>query len=348
MHFYEYLFTSLIIIIMLVAASTMVATFPETSSDVSEREQLKEVAQKIMTQLLVNCGEPPDWGSNINIHSSDITMFGLAAYSYTTREAYTLDPDKVSRLNKFLQNIKPTLYIQPQQVATLLNLGNDYGFKIEFYPSLNVTVNLENSQVKVKVTSNYDALPIVNANIVAKLYYYDASMQTIKNNVLESKATDYTGECILDFQEATDNKVLILIINYHGIKITKVVMSENVMKACLLGDYMFLPEYSISEDSSVVEVYIIEDGEGKSKIKDIAYTVKAKDGGYIPSYIEPSTKAILAVSGNTLICATKEMPKSYATIDEDFSIPFAYSLERTVVIDNSLWIIRLYVWRMSW
>lgn len=347
MHMYEYLFTAILIIAILVASSMMVMTFPKSPSNVSEREQLKEVAQKIMTQLLLSPGEPPEWGSDITLNASGIVMLGLAAYSYTTREAYVLDPDKVLRLNSLLQNFKPALYIQPQDAIHLLNLGNDYGFKIEFYPALNVTVDLDN--YKVKVTSNYNGLPIVGANLVARLYYLEGSSQIVGTQ-LKTGITDYAGECILNFSEvSTDKKVLTLVVEYFGIQITTVVASQNVIDACFLGNYLLLNSGLSLSENNVLEIYITKDGEGQFTIKDIAYSIAEMGNGQCQlSYIEPSTKAILAVANDNLICALKIIPESYASIGGDVFIPFAYSVERTVSIDNTLWIVRLYVWRMSW
>ena len=42
------------------------------------------------------------------------------------------------------------------------------------------------------------------------------------------------------------------------------------------------------------------------------------------------------------------VPDEYSSIQDVVSFPFAYSLERSVIIGNSAYVARLYLWRMVW
>jgi len=351
MHIYEYLFTAIIIVLILLSSSTMIETISEPSRSTSEKEQLKVTAQKLMTQLLLDPGNPPDWGNNIDIDPSNLTTFGLAKYSETTREAYVLDADKVLRLD----NTNP-LFLPPSSVINLLNLGYEYGFALEFYPALNVTIAPINStsssdRYNINVTE-YNELPIVMADVTARMYYYNSSSQTIATTGAIFNQTGADGKCIVDFGNVTtEMKILSLVINYYGIRIVKsFTVGSNVTQVHLIGNHALLNQpYNLS--SSATEIIVTK--------KDGVYTIESVKSNlnkinatiFELAYVEPSTVAILTVSedGTKLILASKEATLTYSSIQGvSLSFPFAYSIERSVTIGGSAYIVRLYLWRMSW
>lgn len=352
MHIYEYLFTAIIILTILLASSAIIETVSEPSRSTSEKEQLKVTAQKIMTQLLLDPGNPPDWGNNIDIDPNNLTTFGLAKYSETTRDAYVLDPDKVLRLD----NTNP-LFIPPSSVINLLNLGYEYGFALEFYPALNVTITPINStsssdRYNINVTSEYSGLPIVMADVTAKMYYYNSSSQIIASTDSIANWTRADGKCIVDFGNVTtEMKILSLVINYYGIRIVKsFTVGSNVTQAHLIGNYALLNQaYNLS--SSATEIIVTKKG-GVYTIENVVSNLnKIEDTIFELAYVEPSTVAILTISedGTKLIIASKEVTLTYSSIQGvALSFPFAYSIERSVTIGGSAYIVRLYLWRMSW
>jgi len=353
MHIYEYLFTAIIIVAILLASSTMIGTFPEPSRGISEKEQLKVAAQKLMTQLLLDPGDPPDWGSNVAINESNLKTFGLAKYSETTREAYVLDPDKVLRLNS-----THPFYIPPSSVINLLNLGYEYGFTLEIFPALNVSIAPQGSgKYEVSVSSEYGGLPIVDASVTARMYY--VSNGTIKRSPPSAPLTSQTrvnGECTFNFSDiSSDMKVLILVINYHGVRVVKVFPAgSNVTRAYLIGEHLFLNEaYNISSNEAyeiIVDKNFTSSTSGYM-IEDLKFSLnKVEDKKFDLTYVEPSTVAVLAVSedGTRLIFTSKEVNLTYSSIPGVWSFPFAYSVERSVIIGGSAYIVRLYLWRMSW
>jgi len=352
MHIYEYLFTAIIIVTILLASSTMIGSVSEPSRSTSEKEQLKVTAQKIMTQLLLDPGNPHDWGSNIDIDPSNLTAFGLAEYTETTREAYVLDSDKVLRLD----STNPLL-IPSSSVINLLNFGYDYGLALEFYPALNVSIPLITSDnYTVRVTSDYGELPIVGANVSARIYYYDSSKKMIENTPLIVDQTSIDGQCIVDFSTLglpTEMKVLILVVDYYGVRIVKTHIPtwSNVTQAYLIGSNLFFSQpYNIS-DNEAYEIIATKKG-GTDTIENVTYSLSMEEEKKFKlPYVEPSTVALLTVSqdGTKLIFASKEATLTYSSIPGvSLSFPFAYSIERSVTIGGSAYIVRLYLWRMSW
>ena len=131
METYEYLLAAIIVVLMLIAASTMVIALTDPIRSASQKEQLEVVGEKVMTQLLLDPGSPVNWGKE-NISIAELSSFGLAKYDGTSREAYYLDPDKVQRLNF---ESEPS-YFPALRAAELLNIKNDYGFTLEFNQTL--------------------------------------------------------------------------------------------------------------------------------------------------------------------------------------------------------------------
>lgn len=340
MHIYEYLFTSIIIVLMLVASSTMIGTVSEPLIGISEKEQLKVAAQKILTQILLNPGDPADWGSNFDVKAESLKAFGLAKYGESTCEAYVLDPDKVLRLNL---SVTDPLYIPSSRVLELLNLGYDYGFAMELYPAISVTVDETSNEVYV--TSRQDGLPIYYAKVHARLYFYNDVSQKIESTSQLDTTTGVDGKCAVNFGVSAEKKILTLVVDYFGIRIMKVVnlSGSNVKKAYIIGNRL----YGVGDVFENPMQIMVNKRAGSYAIESIAYT-PAKD-------IEPSTVAVLGVEGSDLVYASrlpisessKEDRLVYSSIEGFSSLPFAYSVERSVIICGSAYNIRLYLWRMS-
>jgi hypothetical protein len=342
MHSYEYLFAAVVLVAMLLSSSIMIGAISEPWSSTSEREQLKVAAQKIITQILLTTGDPPEWGSNVSLTENQLNTFGLAKCSDSTREAYALDPSKVLRLT--LNSTDP-LYISPSRVKELLNLGYDYGLALEFYPALKVTLNDFN---EVSVHSEQDNLPIFNAKVIAKIYYYNESSCQISCTEQTEGNTDFDGKCPLNFDTSSvpKDRLLILMIDYYGVRVNFAKpFGSNFERAYLLGNRVYGNE--ISENGVQI---MINKKTGKYEIESVPYSTS--------KCLEPTTIAVLAVSndGSKLIYAPRlPFPEAlegekltYSTI-QNFNLSFAmaYSIERSVIICGAVYIVRLYLWRMS-
>ena len=356
MHSYEYLFTAIIIFAILIASTTIVSIMPQPSINVSEKEQLKTVAQKIMTQLTLNPGNPPDWGSNLTVGSSTLTAFGLAKYGEIARGAYVLDLDKVQRLN---ENLPQNLYVPPSRVIDLLNLGNDYGIKIEFVPALNATVateiNSNSATIYVNVTGQ-NMLPIANVNVTARIFYlYDGQIQ---KTPIFTNFTGIDGQCMIKFDGfSSEDALLVLVIDYYGIRIIKTcILNAALTQAFFLGDHLILNS-SLSIISDTAYQIIVAESDGTYMIDYALCGLNLTNEFSVPSYslyeinyTEPSAIALLAVAngGSDLMVACKSVPSCYSSIPGDASSPLIYMLERSVKIGESLYTMRLEIWRMSW
>lgn len=324
----------------------MVSTFSSPASNASDRDQLKAAAEKVMTQILLDPGYPYEWGSQ-NIPYQNLLSFGLAQYGQTSRQAYELDPDKVLRLNTTLQGSR-SYYVLPSKASDLLALGNDYGFTLEFDQTLHTTATkVGTNKYLIKVTSEY-SLPVIAANVSAILYGLDG-----KNIVLSSSnfnRTSYDGTCLLDFVgNYGSSRALIVAINYYGVQVTSILGAENAIKASLLGDNVILNS-SVSISSDVREVIVVQGSRGTEfRNFTVGYTNPNPPNFLINPFPEPSAVGIVGVTdrGNLMIAQRDFSEISYRTIPAIRSASSSYSLDRTVLIGGSTFLVTLYLWRMS-
>jgi len=348
----DYLFAAVIIVTIVFASSTMIMTISEPIRTMSEREQLKIVSQKLMAQILLNPGDPGDWGKDISTEEGNLKTFGIAMYSETTREAYALDPDKVLRLNSGLRELNSTrrLYVSPSRVINLLNLGKDYGLALEIHPALKVEVQktpgLDNYTVSVKAPDS--ELPMVGASVTARMYYYNAGGISSLNSTTQK--TDYEGKARFDLVSIpTEMKVLVFVVDYNGISVLKLFRGSSVITGYLLGNHLFINKAS-SVSGNVKEVIIIKKAGGYAVEAITSSLTKVEEERFDLTYVEPSTVAVLVISedGASLVLASREVEMTYSSIPGTVSFPFSYSVERTVIINGSAYIMRLHLWRMSW
>ena len=369
MHIYEYLFTGIIIVAILLSSSIMITTLSEPTTEVSEKEQLKVAAEKLITQILLDPGHPLDWGSDTTVEPDS---FGLAKHNETMREAYTLDPDKVLRLN-LKEN--SSYYMPPSLVLELLNLGNDYGLAIEIYTPLDVSlypVNVSRDIYEIGVFSEHMGLPVANAVINASLFFLTGG-----KNISSAKASARTGDegkCLVDFSnyvpQATEilGRIIIVVVDYSstvetlqkllpyattGIRVVKVFALESrVRQASILGNHVLFDE-PINLDSEVHEIIVVKQNETSGyAIIDVRSELD-RSTVEMPTFIhfEPFTVAALAVTedGANLVLATRTMTLTYTSLPGVRVFPaLAHSIERTVIIDGSTYTIRLTLWRMTW
>lgn len=353
MHIYEYLFAAILIVSILLGSSIMIGTLSDPHRDISEKEQLKETAQKIMTQILLDPGEPVNWGSNISVRENDLKAFGLAMYGETTREAYVLDPNKVLRLNK----TEPSLAVTPISVLNLLNLGYDYGIALEFLDPLIVGISETSNSDKyeVSVSSEYGGLPVAGANVTARIFHApDLSNDIIGTNTTHN-FTRTNGNCTIDFGNIeSERKIAIIAVDYYGVRTVKTYVREQSLQNSkvkfvnILGNYLFSATMPKEIASEIVVTKNVVSGE--YLIRNTTFSVDTATSPYELNYLDPYTLAVLIVSHDdqSLLVATKDITSTYSSISGSWSFPFAYAIERTVVAGGSTYIARLHLWRMSW
>ncbi len=345
MEAYEYLFTGIIIIAILTGSTAMTAMLSEPSRGLSEREQLKVTAQKVMTQLTLEPGSPPDWGSNPALGGEDMKLFGLARHSETARDAYVLDPDKVGRLRA-----SSTLGIPPSRAAELLNLRGSYGFRIELRRPLEVNVTrISASEFNVSVFSPIGLSPIAGANVTAALYTYEGGFKALEPTGGRA-ITGADGRCTLRFEGGAETGVIALLVDHKGLRAFKLIpIGGPVERASLLAGRLVL-EGDEELAGEALEI-IPTRGEGGPALLSLTQAISRVEAAkYELSYLEPSAEAVLAVSldGSRLFYAPRVDELVYSTSEGDEPIPFSYSVERSVAVGGSIYTLRLYIWRMVW
>ena len=357
MHIYEYLFAGVIIIALLLGSTVMVTTLSSPASNASDKDLLKVTAEKIMTQMLLDSGYPYDWGS-ANTSQQNLKVFGLAKYGQTSREAYILDPDKVLRLNSNASYYFPAgaasslPNLENYTASSLLNLGKDYGFTLEFNETLQVNVNQTGPTdiYSISVASDY-ALPIMGANVSAVLYYIDSNSK-IAHEEPQYRTTLFDGFCVFNFGGSiTTPKVLAVAVNYYGAHTAKLYSVNSTLSATLFGSQLIADPnqpYNISGAADSREIILIPTSTG-FETRDFSIGNAGTSTNFVlDSSPEPSAIAVLAVSGNKLLVASRDFSMiSYRTIPAIRSAASAYSLERTVLIGGSTFTATLYFWRMS-
>jgi len=346
MHVYEYLFTAIILIAIMLGSTMMVTMISAPSRDSAARDELKITTEKIMTQILLDPGFPYNWGSE-NTPASDMKFFGLAKYGQTSREAYMLDPDKVLRLNSILQQE----YVTPASAAGLLNMGtnpSDYGFTLEFNETLQIStpepVQGPPDTYTVSVNTTYN-MPAINAQVTAFLYYLDAA------GIAKTETTGVfnDGKYTLSFnngsQPTGNSKTMLVIADCNGAHIAKIFPISGTITAYLLGSSIIHPSEPIAIGGAAVKETILIKDNSKFTTRD--FRVYMKDSTTMTQPPEPSAIAVMAVSGTKLLVAYRDYSISYRTSFAVRSTTFAYSLQRRVIIGESTYTATLYLWRMS-
>ena len=358
MQIYEYLFAGLIIVALLTGSTVMMISMSTPISNASDKDLLKVTGEKIMTQLLLDPGYPSSWGSD-NV-PQEITVFGLAKYGQTSRDAYDLDPNKVLQIGKIdgLTNYP----ISKNIVLDLLNLENTYGFTIEFKEALRITSPQQTgpNSYSITVTSDYN-LPLMGTQVSAVLYYIDNSQSPpkIAHEGTIHGSTLYDGSCSLEFTSSpTTDKILFVAANYYGIHQAKLfqINSGTPLHATLFQDRL-VPDpatpYQIQNGADSREVLLIRTESG-FEANDFQITNAGTASNFVlENPPENSAIAVIAISGNNLLLADRDFSQIvYRTIDfpdpNTRATDSAYSLDRTVQIDGSTFTATLYIWRMSY
>ncbi|MEM3046868.1 MAG: hypothetical protein QW057_07285 [Candidatus Bathyarchaeia archaeon] len=381
---YEYLFTALIIVTIVVAASTMLTSMTTPLKMVSEREQLKVTTEKLLSQILLSTGAArladgtvtADWGRNLSVRAADLTSFGLAKFSETTRESFVLDVDKVQRLSLPIPELAVTAgeARDPLRLIVWREQGIDYGFAIEIYPTINVTIGQKTpTQEDYTVTvTNDEGLPLPSANITALMYYvYQGVLKSLAPST-GPQPTDVTGSSTMNFTKPQrmsqdewrdgygQTKVLALIVDYYGARNVQLLpRGKKTGTFYVLGDHMFIRKEGaqVINPSNVTEILAIRRG-GISSFTNVTFQVNSTssvDPGfneYVMEYVEPSATGFLVNNGTHLYVASRSVqlvgPGAYTTILQPGStFPLSIQLQRVVTIADQTYVFKLYVWRMS-
>jgi hypothetical protein len=226
--------------------------------------QLKNTAVNVFDALLLDPGEPLNWGSNQLWSAESVNRFGLADSTHSG--FYVLDPDKVQRLK--IGN--PLGEITNDEVKELLGLDG-YGFNLRIIPPFNVTntngkkidgnnspinaalLNQGNCSYELKV-SFLDGRPIPNADVKTLMMYTDGS-EVIVNNT-DSIKTNSLGICSnsIPLKFVPSQLIVILYIDVADVATLVVSFGKNavdIVDINMVGDTLVLTKPKGTPNSAV-------------------------------------------------------------------------------------------------
>jgi|YelNatPaOPRAMG01_1025707.scaffolds.fasta_scaffold07386_7 hypothetical protein len=169
---YDHIIAIIIICTVFISTVIVLPTLGITNVNFKavDQQQLRNTAINVFNAMLLETGEPVNWGSMRPFYMNDprVKKFGLASSEDTT--FYVLDPDKVQRL--VVGN--PLNYCDYNRVRELLGL-HDYGFHLRIVPPFNVTflsVSVTGNLLRYNASVFYlDGTPIPNAEAYATVVY---------------------------------------------------------------------------------------------------------------------------------------------------------------------------------
>jgi hypothetical protein len=182
---YDNIVAILLVGLIFVGAVLLMPALSFSNIQSVDYQQLRNTAVNVFDSILLNPGDPIDWGSTQDFSVENINAFGLAKYQNS--HFYILDPDKVQRL----KSGNPLGEITNEEAKELLNLDG-YGFTLRIIPPFNVTnvdgtkITTENSPIdtslldvkechyNVKV-SFLDGRPIPYAAVQSLVVYSNGS-----------------------------------------------------------------------------------------------------------------------------------------------------------------------------
>ncbi|RLG59944.1 hypothetical protein DRN86_03440 [Candidatus Geothermarchaeota archaeon] len=197
----DYLLTAFLIVSLLTLSISTIYLISYNPLYYGGGPEIREIAERVTDKILFTEGAPPDWGSNYNISSENLTDFGL---HMRNNSIYVLDSDKVSRLSP---ETNESLRIDPIAVAELLGFTEDgilnYGFSIRIYPFLNISVEEQSQYYYVITVKRYDGFPAAGARVKAIYIAVLIEESKVKNITWHAimLETNINGVCYLNLSE---------------------------------------------------------------------------------------------------------------------------------------------------
>ena len=215
---YDHIMAIVIAGTIFVSSMTAVTTLNFNRLLYNDKQQLIQVATNIMNSILLDPGDPPNWGLNyiideehiqVLLSEDEIRRFGLALSESSS--FYALDPNKIAWLVGDTPYGEGLELISYERVRELLGLQG-YGFRIRIFSPLVVSVNgLEeklnetlnrsgtvNLSFSVTVKHYDDLSPVPNAKVIATILYSKKEGNTFLTYLTQSlNFTDKFGECTI-------------------------------------------------------------------------------------------------------------------------------------------------------
>ncbi len=186
---FDHIFAILIVGAIFVSTIVVMPTMTLGNFQAVDEQQLRNTALNVFNTMLLDTGNPVDWGALSNFQPDDprVQRFGLAKAQEPS--FYILDPDKVQKLVPG----NPLNSLSYSKTRQLLGLQN-YGFRLRIIPPFNVTfldtsVNGYNLTFRVRVTYLAgDPVPKAQTSATAVYTKGDTIFGVAKSNVFETNA----------------------------------------------------------------------------------------------------------------------------------------------------------------
>jgi len=287
---YDNIVAILLVGLIFVGAVLLMPALSFSNIQSVDYQQLRNTAVNVFDSILLNPGDPIDWGSTQDFSVENINAFGLAKYQNS--HFYILDPDKVQRL----KSGNPLGEITNEEAKELLNLDG-YGFTLRIIPPFNVTnvdgtkITTENSPIdtslldvkechyNVKV-SFLDGRPIPYAAVQSLVVYSNGSNFAQVGPSIEE--TNSLGICTdsLSLSFVPTQVIVILTIDVAEVATLVVTFGSempNVVDINMVGDDIILTKPDNNPTGATIFInglYVFKDDGTRTLFED--FTSKEK------------------------------------------------------------------------
>jgi len=272
---FDHIFAMVVISILFISAVVIMPQISMGNMQAIEQQQLRNIALNLFNSMLLDTGDPADWGSkcdeNYCFDPNVVKRFGLACPRSQT--LYVLDPDKVQRLNT--QN--PLGYLPYDYLKKILNLQG-YGFSFRLIPPFNVTnvdgTEITESRTPLKFVNSttlmyalrvtyLDGSPIPNAQLEGFIFY--SKGKDFKLGPIDPAVTNASGFCSQFIKlelDSPDYVMVILRISVADVAAILVTMGRDasvyVADVNIVGNTVVLTKAKnpSNDDVKIVSIYV--------------------------------------------------------------------------------------------
>ena len=240
----EYVFSALIIVLLVSSTLTYFIPVSLNRATYLSEGQLQIEAEKIMNQLLLNTGDPPDWG----VSATSIDSLKSFGFALKGANPYSLDINKLVRVfEPNLSEYTNLTSIGLNDILNVLGLRGVYGLSIKLTPVLNVSIQESSSFTYEVYVKTYDNLPVINARIRAvhvTVYVSGSTEITYLEDVVENVYTDYNGKAVLNFTPVDSNGAiggfLVVYVDFYGMSTVYSSFEGETNFGVIIGDTLYV------------------------------------------------------------------------------------------------------------
>jgi hypothetical protein len=269
---FDHIFAMVVVSILFISAVVIMPQISMGNIQAVEQQQLRNIALNLFNAMLLDTGDPIDWGSKDYFFNPNVVKrFGLACPRSQT--LYVLDPDKVQRLNT--QN--PLGYLPYDYLKEILNLQG-YGFSFRLIPPFNVT-NVDGTKITESRTplkfvnsttlmyalrvSYLDGSPIPNAQVEGFVFY--SKDRDFRLGPIKPAATNASGFCsqFIKLELGSPDYVMVILrISVADVAAILVTMGRDasvyVADINIVGNTVILTKAKnpSNEDVKIVSIYV--------------------------------------------------------------------------------------------